>query len=86
MKHRTLGILGGALLAGGIVLGIASGIAAHRLAPQDAAAIHRPGGGTLPGHRVPGQSGPSFGDPRRNGFPAPGRPAPATPNPTTTSG
>jgi hypothetical protein len=83
MKQRTLGILGGALLVGGIVLGIASGIAANRLAPQDAAAIHRPGPGTFPGHRAPGQPGPSFGDPRRRGFPAPGQQAPIPASPTT---
>jgi len=74
MKQRTLGILGGALLVGGIVLGIAGGIAANRLATQDAAAIHRPGPATLPGHRAPGQPGPSVGDPRRHGFPGFGQP------------
>jgi hypothetical protein len=82
MKQRTLGILGGALLVGGIALGIASGIAANRFAPQDAAAIHRPGPGTLPAHRAQGQPGPSFGDPRRRGFPGIGQP-PITTNPTT---
>lgn len=83
MKQRTLGILGGALLVGGIVLGIASGIAANRIAPQDAAAIHRSGPGTLPGHRGPGQHAPNFGDPRRRGFPGQGQPPPITTNPTT---
>jgi hypothetical protein len=83
MKQRTLGILGGALLVGGIALGIASGIAANRLTPQNAAAIHRPGLGTFPGHRGPGQAGPSFGYPRQRGFPAPGQQAPIPTSPTT---
>ena len=83
MRQRTLGILGGALLVGGIALGIAGGIAAHQLAPQGAAAIHRSGPGTLPGQRGQGQPGPFFGNPRRRGFPAPGQQAPNPASPTT---
>jgi hypothetical protein len=68
MRNRTLGILGGALLAGGVFLGIASGIAADRLAGRDTTespALHRPNAGGLPGHRAPGERGPGFGAPGR---------------------
>jgi hypothetical protein len=90
MKQRTLGILGAALLVGGVVLSIASGIASSRLAPQDGAGMNRPGFGAMPRHRTPGQPGPFFGNPH-SGFPArPGQNAPiATPgspaNPTPSS-
>jgi len=76
MKQRTLGILGGALLVGGVVLSIASGIAASRLAP-DRDAIDRPAAGAIPRHLGPGQPGPVLGDPRHPGFPRPGQQAPA---------
>jgi hypothetical protein len=85
MKQRTLGILGGALLVGGVIVAIGSGIAANRFAPaNDGAAIHRPDVGQFPRHRGQGQPGPFFGDPRRRGgLPAPGRQAPnVSPKPT----
>jgi len=92
MKQRTLGILGAALLVGGVVLTIASGIASSRLASDEGAAMNRPGFGAMPRHRGPGQPGPFVGDPRQHrGFPAgPGQQAPITapgspanPSPTT---
>jgi hypothetical protein len=67
MRNRTLGILGGALLAGGVILGIAS-IAADRLAERDAMqgpGLHRPDADGLPGHRAPGERGPGLGAPGR---------------------
>jgi len=88
MKNRTLGILGGALLVGGVVLAIGSEIAASRLAdrnaPEGAAGIHRPGVDGSPRHLGQGQPGPFFGDPRRRGVPAPGQRQPVTPSPSTT--
>jgi len=77
MKQRTLGILGGALLVGGVVLSIASGIASNRLAPEDRYAIGRPAAGAIPRHVGPGQRGPVLGDPGQRGFPRPGQQAPA---------
>ena len=83
MRQQTLGILGGALLVGGVVLAIASGIAASRIAPVDGSTTHRPNVGAFPRHRGPGQPGPFFGDPRQRGFPGPGQQAPTTTSPTT---
>lgn len=92
MKHRTLGILGGALLVGGVVLGIASAVASSRIGPVDGTAMQRPAFGAFPRHHGPGQPGPFFGNPRQHrGFPAgPGQQAPITapgspanPSPTT---
>jgi hypothetical protein len=83
VKHRTLGILGGALLVGGVVLGIATAIASNRIGPVTGSVIQRPAVGVLPRHRGPGQPGPFFGNPPlRRGFPVvPGQPVPiATPN------
>jgi hypothetical protein len=89
MRQRSLGILGGALLVGGIALAIGSGIAANSLADRTAAniapGVHRPGAGGLPGNRAPGERGPSFGAPGRRDFPPgsgtrqprPNRPSPA---------
>lgn len=77
MRQRSLGILGGALLIGGIALGLASGIAANSVANHNALtngpAIHRPGPGGLPRHRGPGAPGPFFGGPQQ---PMPNRPGP----------
>ena len=86
MRNRTLGILGGVLLVGGVVLGIASGIASNRLAQENVAegpAIHRPDDGALPRHRGPGAPGPLGGNPGRRNFPGQGRPLPSTTSPTT---
>jgi hypothetical protein len=83
MRQRTVGILGGALLVGGVVLAIASGVAANRIAPVDRTAVHQPNVGALPRHRGPGQPGQISGDPRRGGFPRPGPVSPITPSPTT---
>ena len=84
MKHRTLGILGGALLVGGVILAIGTGVAAHRFAPADGAAIHRPDAGQFPRHKGQGQPGPFMGDPRRGSFPRPGQRAPSNPSPKPT--
>lgn len=77
MRQRSLGILGGALLIGGIALGLASGIAANSVANRSALTngpgIHRPGPGELPRHRGPGAPGPFLGGPRQ---PMPNRPGP----------
>ena len=74
MKQRTLGILGGALLVGGIVLGIASGIVSNRIAPVERAPMGRPHVAPIHEHGGPGQPGPFFGDPQqRNGFPGVGQ-------------
>jgi hypothetical protein len=74
MKQRTLGILGGALLVGGVVLGIASGIVSNRIAPADTAPMARPHVGPIQEHGGPGQPGPFFGNPRqRDGFPGSGQ-------------
>jgi hypothetical protein len=85
VMHRSLGILGGALLVGGVVLGIATGIAAGQVAQRTtpAAGIHRPDIGAFPRQRVPGQPGPFFGGQGRRSFPGPGsRPGSApTPSP-----
>ena len=78
MKQRTLGILGAALLLGGVVLSIAGGIASNRFGPEAGATMNRPAFGAMPRHRGP-QPGPFFGDPRqRGGFPGPGRQGPIT--------
>ena len=66
MKQRTLGILGGALLVGGVVLGIASGIVSNRIAPVDRTPMARPHVGPIQEHGGPGQPGPFFGDPRQH--------------------
>ena len=80
MKHRTFGILGGALLVGGVVLGIASAVASNRIAPANGTAMHRPAFGAFPRHHGPGQPGPFFGNPRPGrGFPGTGQPAPIGP-------
>ena len=77
MKQRTLGILGGALLVGGFVMGIASSIVSNRIAPVDRAPMGRPHVGPIQEHGGPGQPGPFFGDPRqRDGFPGPGQQLP----------
>ena len=84
MKQRTLGILGGALLVGGVVLSIASDIASNRLTPEPGGAIDRPAAGGMPRHIGPGQPGPVIGDPRHRGFPRPGQQAqPANPSPSS---
>lgn len=91
MRNRTLGILGGALLIGGLVLSLASGIASSKLASQQGAPPNRPGFGAMPGHAGAARPGPFLGDPRQHqGFPAPGqqrpiaRPSsPASPSPST---
>jgi hypothetical protein len=82
MRQRTLGILAGVLLIGGIALGIATGIAAgstaNRNTPVNGPGIHRPDGGVLPRHRDPGQPGPFSGGP----FPRPNRPNNPGPSPS----
>ena len=84
MKHRTLGILGGALLVGGVVLGIASAVASNRIAPVNGTATQRPAFGAFPRHPGPGQPGPFFGNPRQGrGFPRPGQQAPIVPGPSS---
>ena len=81
MKQRTLGILGAALLVGGVVLSIAGGIASNRFGPEAGATTNRPAFGAMPRHRGPGQPGPFFGDPgQRGGFPGPGQQGPVGPN------
>jgi hypothetical protein len=83
MKHRTLGILGGALLVGGVVLGIASAVASNRIAPVNGTATQRPAFGAFPRHPGPGQPGPFFGNPRPGrGFLRPGQQAPIVPGPS----
>ena len=83
MKHRTLGILGGALLVGGVVLGIASAVASNRIAPVNGTATQRPAFGAFPRHPGPGQPGPFFGNPRPGrGFLRPGQQAPIAPGPS----
>jgi len=83
MKHRTLGILGGALLVGGVVLGIASAVASNRIAPVNGTATQRPAFGAFPRHPGPGQPGPFFGNPRPGrGFLRPGHQAPIVPGPS----
>jgi hypothetical protein len=88
MKQRTLGILGGALLVGGVVLAIGSGIAAGRFADgegPEAGGAYRSAPGGFPRQAGPGRPGPLQGDPRRRGgFPPPGQRAPITPSPPTT--
>lgn len=82
MKQRTLGLLGAALLVGGVVLGIAGEIASSRIAPANGTTINRPANGAFPRHRNPGQPGPFFGDPRHRGsFPGNGRPGPINASP-----
>jgi hypothetical protein len=86
MKNRTLGILGGALLVGGVILAIGSGIAAGRLAERnvpEAGGVHRTAPGGFPRQGGPGRPGPLQGDPRRPNVPDPGRRAPVTASPTT---
>jgi hypothetical protein len=80
MNQRSLGILGAALVIGGIALGIASGIASGQVAQRSspAADIQRPAQGALPRHRGPGQPGPFFGAPDRRGFPGLDNPPPNT--------
>jgi hypothetical protein len=84
MRNRTVGILGGALLVGGIFLGIASGLTANRMADntENAAGIHRQDPGPLPRHRGPVQPGQRIGDPGRRNFPGQGRPLPGKTTPT----
>jgi len=84
MRNRTLGILGGALLVGGVFLGLGSGMAANRLAdnPESATGIHRQDPGPFPRHRDPGAPGQGFGDPGRRNFPGQGRPLPGKTTPT----
>jgi hypothetical protein len=82
MRQRSLGILGGVLLIGGIALGIATAIAANSQANANAAnnpaVIHRPNAGGLPRHRGPGEPGPFPGVPGgRGGFPQPGSQTPS---------
>jgi hypothetical protein len=87
MNQRSLGILGAALVIGGIALGIASGIADRQVTGRNlpAAGIHRPNQGNLPGHRGPGQHGPAFGRPGQPGFPGfDNRPPPNTTSPRPT--
>jgi hypothetical protein len=82
MRHRTLGILGGALLVGGVVLGIASAVASNRIAPVGGTAMQRPALGAFPRHYGPGQPGPFFGNLRQGrGFPGPGQQGPIVPGP-----
>lgn len=84
MKQRSLGILGAALVIGGIALGIASGIADRQLASRNApvAGVHRPDRGNFSGHRGQGWQGLIFGGPARPGFPGFGNRPPAnTANP-----
>lgn len=86
MRQRTLGILGAALLVGGVVLGIASEIASSRIEPAGAA-INRPAPGAIPRHIGPGQGGPFTGDPGRHRFfpgPGPRFPITASPKPPAT--
>ena len=75
-----MGVLGGALLVGGVILSIASGIASNRLVPEAAQANDRPAFGSNPRHMGPGRPGPDFGDPRQRGLPRPGQQVPQ-PNP-----
>jgi hypothetical protein len=87
MNQRSLGILGAALVIGGIALGIASGIADREVTGRNASAIgvHRPDRGNFPGQRGQGQPGPVFGAPRQGGFPGfDNRPPPnaTTPRPS----
>lgn len=85
--QRSLGILGGALLIGGVVLGIATGVAAGQVAQRTtpAAGVHRPAMGAFPRQRGPGQPGPFFGGQGRPNLPGPGyRPGSfPTPSPKT---
>ena len=84
MNQRSLGILGAALVIGGIALGVASGIADRQLAGRNAPAtgIHRADHGSFPGQRGQGRPGPGFGGPARPGFPGfDNRPLPITTNP-----
>jgi hypothetical protein len=71
MNQRSLGILGAALVIGGIALGIASGIADRQVTGRNlpATGVHRPAQGNIPGQRGPGQHGPAFGGQGRPGFP-----------------
>jgi hypothetical protein len=71
MTQRSLGILGAALLVGGVVLGLANGIAAGQVAQRitPAAGVHRPDVGAFPRHRGQGQPGPFFGGQGRRDFP-----------------
>jgi hypothetical protein len=85
MTQRSLGMLGGALLFGGIVLGIATGIAAGQVAERatPATGIHRPDIGAFPRQRGQGQPGPFFGGQGRRDFPgAPGPPIVTNPRPS----
>jgi hypothetical protein len=88
MRQRSLGILGVALLVGGVALGIATGVAAANSTGNRVAwigpGVHRPGLGGFPRHAGPGQNGPFVGDPGRREFPGPGRmmPGPAGPRPS----
>jgi hypothetical protein len=85
MNQRSLGILGAALVVGGIALGIASGIADRQVAGRNlpATGVHRPDQGNFPRQRGQGQQpGPAFGRPGQGGFPGFGnRPPPNTTNP-----
>lgn len=83
MTQRSLGILGAALVIGGIALGIASGIADRQVAGRNlpAMGIHRPDQGNFPRQRDHGEA-PGFGGPGRHGFPGfDNRPPPNTANP-----
>jgi len=71
MTQRSLGILGGALLIGGVVLGLATGIAAGQVAQRTTpvAGVQRPHMGAFPRHGGQGQPGPFFGGQGRRDFP-----------------
>ena len=79
MKQRSLGVLGGALLIGGIVLGVGSSIVAHHVSGRTTAGgpagVHRPGSDV---------QGPFFGGPGRRDFPGPGYRPPGITNPVPT--
>jgi hypothetical protein len=84
MNQRSLGILGAALVIGGIALGIASGIADRQVAGRNSPVIgvHRSDQGNFPRQRGQGQPGPAFGGPGRRAFPGfDNRPPPNTISP-----
>ena len=71
MNQRSLGILGAALVIGGMALGIASGIVERQEAGRNlpATGVHRPDQGNFPRQRGQGQPGPAFGGPGQRGIP-----------------
>ena len=83
MNQRSLGILGAALVIGGIALGIASGIADRQVTGRNlpATSVHRPDQGNFPRQRGQGQPGPAFGRPGQGGFPGDSNRPPNTTNP-----